>query len=340
MAVPTIALVTPNEGSTIGSTLIEIYGTNFQLPAIPNTVPVPVQPPAVEVLFDGIPSPLVEVITDGRLLITTPPHAEVNTAGSVGGVDVIVRNLDLNGDVIAGETVTATAAYTYQLPQLYRLTRLQYLVDSFITLLKERINPEVMLNSPSTDWDDSPNDGLSITAIAKFPAIVLNGPSIRESRFYSVNTFTETDLQPPTIEEFTVRREPRTVNIGFEVLLLSNNTQEILNLSDAFTEFMHVTKLFSVPVDISDPTGDTVDIELDFQGGGDLSWATEENDSNVKQMRGSIILRGFDIVDGPFIGKGAPLGAKLGCPDVALEEFFQLDDTVNITGPLKSPPDC
>lgn len=339
MAVPTISLVTPSKGSTLGADLIEIFGTNFQLPTIPTTIPAPVQPPTVEVLFDGVPAQRVDVVTDGRLIVSTPPAAETVSSGDVAAITVTVRNIDTDGILIPGEEATLPQGFTFKLPELHKNTRLQWFVDNLITILKQRVHPEVMLNNPHTDWDNNPLDGLSITAFAKFPAIVLNGPELVENRFYSRNRFTETALEPSTVEEFIVRRESRTVDVGFEVLLLSDSIQELLNLINVFTSFMHRTKTFSVPVDITDPTGESRDVELDFQAGGDFSWSTEENDSNVRQARGAIIFRGFDIADGPFTGKGVALGDKNGCEDPVLESPAQLEDTVvNITGPLRSPP--
>lgn len=315
MAVPTISLVTPATGKTIGRELIEIYGTNFRLPIIPTTIPAPVQPPTVEVLFGSTLAQRVDVITDGRLIVITPPQAETVVSGDVSAIDITVRNIDDNGDPIAGESVTATAAYTYKLPELWKTTRLQYLVNEIIQSLKDQVHPEVMLNSPHTDWDDTPLDGMSITAIAKFPAIVLNGPEMVENRFYSQNALCEADIEPSTVEEFVRRREPRTVDVGFQVLVLSDSVQEVLNLTSFLTSYFHNNKTLGIPTDITNPaTSEVVDFELDFQPGGDFAWSTEESNSNIRQFRGSILIRGFDVVEGPEVNKGSPLGAK-GSPE-------------------------
>lgn len=344
MAVPTITTITPNNGSTLGSELVEIYGTNFRTPVIPDTIPAPVQPPTVEVLFGGVKARRVGVANDNRLLVFTPPHAEATSGGNVAGVDVVVRNIDDNGDPIAGEEATAAAAFTYQLPNLHNRTTLQFFVEYLMTQLIEQVHPEIIL-AQHTDWDDAP-DGMSLQPVAKYPAIVLDGPELSENRFYSRNRFTQQDVDGA--EEFAVKREPRTVDVGFGVLVLSDNTQEILNLSNVFTQWMHLNKVFFLPCDPDDPTGEAFELELDFQPGGDLKWAGEPNEDNLRQMRGSILIRGFDIVDGPSFTKGAALGAKNGDPDVILESPSQLPETTedgDVTLPISglttsSPADC
>jgi hypothetical protein len=344
MAVPSVANINPNSGSTIGYDLLEIIGDGFRVPIIPDTIPAPVQPPTVEVLIGGTLSPKVAVVNEHRLIVLAPPGAEEADAdGNVTGVDVIVRNIDDDGDVIPGETATVADAYTYQLPQLHPNTWLQHMVDRLIQVLKDSVHPNVM-QSVHTDWDGEPLDGLSITNVGEFPAIVLDGPELSENRFYSTNEWSEEDLEPATLEEFARRREPRTVDVGFDVLILSDNVQEILNLAAAFTKFMHYTKWLKLPASLTPPfdPNDTCDFELDYQPGGDFAWTTEANNSNVRQMRGSILVRGFDVVMGPLMGKGTALGAKNGEPEPVLETLDQLPEdglVLAVSGaPLKSPP--
>lgn len=350
MAVPTFANINPDNGLTLGRELVEIIGSGFREPIIPSTLPAPVQPPTVEVLFNGVLALDVAVVNAFRLIVLTPPGAEIPDGDNdVSGVDVVVRNIDDDGDVIAGETVTEAAAYTYQLPNLHAIQPLQLLVDRFLQVLKDQVHPNVM-QSVHTDYDGTPLDGLSITNVGSFPAIVLDGPELVENRFYSQNVLTEEDIVPATIEEFVIRRESRTVDAGFAISILSDNAQEILNLAGLLTKFFHLNKLFKLPNTLVPPydPNDTCDLELDFQPGGDFAWTSESNNSNVRQMRGSVLIRGFDIVTGPQVGKGAALGAKQGDMDPVLESVSQLpEDGLTFPGglalpvsgaPLKSPP--
>ena len=64
MAVPTITTIAPSTGTPAGGQAVEITGTNFRLPsAPPATGPVAALPSPVEVLFDGVASPNVAVLT-------------------------------------------------------------------------------------------------------------------------------------------------------------------------------------------------------------------------------------------------------------------------------------
>jgi hypothetical protein len=89
----------------------------------------------------------------------------------------------------------------------------------------------------NTDYDEAPGDGLSITHLASLPAIVLSGPDLLENRFYSTN---EDKLDPIGGGLSFVKREPRTVDVTFDIMVISNSTNEILNLIHVLTEFIHI----------------------------------------------------------------------------------------------------
>lgn len=348
MPTPIVTTITPSTGLAFGRELVEILGQNFrEPPAIPaNVIPVPVAEPTVEVLFDGVLAETLEVVNGGRILVLTPPGRETaDVSGDAAPITVTVTNLDDNGDPIPGETGTNATGFTYRLPEMYSMTTLQFVVNKFIQDLKDQVHPNVML-TVHTDWDGT-LDGLNIANIASFPAIVLDGPEVRQNRFYSRNALTEVELEDGS-EEFAIKREPRTVNLGFDILLLSDNVQEILNLAQHMTQYFHRNKYFRLPNDLANPDpNDWTEYELDYQPGGDFSWATEPNNGNIRQMRGACLIRGIDIAEGPIVGKGAALGAKQGDPDVILESAVQLPDTdgdgnavdLPVSGaPLNSPP--
>lgn len=347
MPTPIVTTITPSTGLAFGRELVEILGENFrEPPEIPNVIPVPIPAPTVEVRFDGVLAETLEVVNGGRILVITPPGREtIDAAGDAVAIEVTVTNLDDNGDPIPGETGTNAAGFTYRLPMMHTMTTLQFVVNKLIQDFKDQLHPNVML-TVHTDWDGT-LDGLNIANIARLPAIILDGPDMRENRFYSRNAKTEVDLTDGS-EEFAIKREPRTVDLGFDMLLLSDNVQEILNLAQHVTQFFHRNKVFRLPDDLANPDPDEyTEYEMDMQTGGDFSWATEPNNGNLRQMRGSFLIRGLDIAEGPLVGKGAPLGAKQGNPDVILESASQLPDTdgdgnpleLPVSGaPLKSPP--
>lgn len=329
MAIPTILTITPNQGQTLGRTLIEITGSNFQLPPPPpDEGVVPVAPPTVRVTFDGVEALDVAVITQGRLIVLNPSGCEnKNQINQRVGVDVVVENIDSDGDLIPGETVTETAGFTYFYPQLHLQQDLLRFTREVMLDIRKQVHPNINLTI-HTDYSSASKQAVQLTEIAEFPAIVLFGPDVLENRFYSTNTLSVVD---EIDGEFTEQRESRTVDIGFEVMLLSDSTQQLLNLMHVFTQYLHLNKFFLwTPDPVNDPTT-ILELEMDVQPGGDIRWDSEPNESNVRQARGSFLIRGFEFA-GPKIGKGAQLGesqinAVTGDEDPILEVIEQLGET-------------
>src|SRR5690606_24312054 len=83
---PTIALVTPNTGSTAGGTFVNINGTGFT--------------GVTAVTFGGVPAASVTVINDLILWVTTPPHA-------AGAVTLVVTSPDGSATLPNGFIFTA-----------------------------------------------------------------------------------------------------------------------------------------------------------------------------------------------------------------------------------------
>ncbi len=334
MAVPSIISIVPSIGSTIGSELIEVKGNDFQLPpAPPPTGVVPVAAPTVEVTFGGVSATAVFVITPGRLLVQTPKHAE-------GDVDVVVNNIDTDGDVIPGETVTEVDGFKFLFPNLAVEADLTALVRQVLQFFKTYLHPNVSL-TVHTDYDSSTSDGLNITEVAEFPHIVLIGPELVESRFYSLN---ENSVVSEVGGAFDIQRESRTVDAGFDVLLLSDNTQELLNLTHHIVELFHKIKFFAFSRPIPNPDCSDETFELDIQAGEQFRWDSDPNESNVRQVRGAFIIRGFTIL-GPVVGKGAVLGESQingedGVEDPVLEETEQTGETFAVGASPGPGGDC
>lgn len=341
MAVPSVISITPNEGSTIGQNLITIIGNDFREPTaqVPGPTGVtPVAPPSVKVTFGGVESPNVFWITQGKLLVVTPPHEEVNDgSGNIQGVDVVVSNIDDNGDVIVGEEVTVPQGYTYKYESLYQNdSKITRVTRAVIQDWKKQVHPNVVLTI-HTDFDDDSTDALNITALSKLPAIVLQGPALDENRFYSVNEYS---IQGDPNQPFDIVREARILDMGFDVLILSNSTVELLNLVNLATKYLHYNKFLPFQLDPNDPSS-VVQIELDFDEAGDFTWDSSPNMSNIRRAKGSFILRGF-CIDGPVIGQGTQVGEAAinvnTLPDEDPEFTIEQIGETYLIGP--SPGDC
>ena len=326
MAVPTIFSIDPTEGPTTGFTAVEILGENFRPPTIlppdPATNITPPSPIPVKVYFGGVESQTVLWITENRLYAITPPRTEESSSGTIIPVDVVVENVDDDGILIPGETVTLSDGFTYRYPTLNAYIRqpLTILTRSLIMKFRSYVHPNTV-HMVNTDYDEAPGDGLNITHLASLPAIVLSGPDLQENRFYSTN---EDKLEEVGGGLSFVKREPRTVDVTFDIMVISNSTSEILNLIHVLTEFIHQTK-YCIFRPYPDRPDVVCELEFGFADGGDFNWTAVPNSSNIRQAKGTIIVRGFDF-DGVTVGYTVELGESQipGVPGNELPEFESL----------------
>ncbi len=289
MAVPLIVSVTPAVGPTGGRNLVRLKTNDARLPP---------DPPAtgfvggtflrtVRVEFGGIEATDVRVFSQGSVTCLAPIH-------DPGVFDIVLTNLDDDGDPIAGEVATKVDAYTFRRPNLTAQDDLTRLVREFIQQLKRQVIDEVSL-TVHTDFDDSAADFLNIARIAKLPALVLIGPDITENRFFSTNAKQEIELPDGTVE---IRRSPYTVDLLFECVGIAELDVQKLNLMAAFTKFINRNKFIEMDRDPADPSLGKVKYEMDFtEEGGEPSSTDRLNDSNVRSFTGNIIIRGFDLED-------------------------------------------
>lgn len=295
----------PSEGPTGGRSLVEIFGRNFRLPPTPPAdgplgpivagLVVAPEPRTVSVTFDGVEAVEVQVITPILLRVVTPISpigAGAATNHGAGSVDVVVTNLDDSEVPIPGETVTKVDAYTYRRVKLDAASESD-LLRLVLQLIKEWIRqvlPEVILTA-HTDFDSDTADGLNIIEIAKLPAIILAGPSLPENRFYSRNDRQEGNVG----NSVRIRRVARTVDLLFNVVGVSDNPMELINLLAASNVFMKENTKIFILRDESDPSKGSVGYELDFQIGSSFSVNTKPSNSNIGSFTGAILIRGFDF---------------------------------------------
>jgi len=213
--------------------------------------------------------------------------------GDAGSADIVVRNLDDNGDPIAGEEATLAGGYTYRLPPLAAESDLARLVRTLLRELKRQVLPNVSL-TVQTDFDAQTGDELHIAQLASLPALVLVGPELREDRFYSLNQLQEVAGGPGGTQR---RRVPYTVNLAFTIVGASDHTVELLNLMAATELFFHRNKFLEMDRSASSPLGGIVLYEMDLAPDGDLRVTSQPNSSNVRSFSGSFVVRGFDLED-------------------------------------------
>lgn len=317
MAAPTFSSVSPTIGHTAGRVIVEVLGSNFQLPVIPNSGPVPGPvPTTVRVLFGDVPAEKVEVVTSGRLFVTTPIH-------DPGAVTLTVENLDATGVAIAGEVaVSPDGVYSFVLPTLTaeaaNQSDLQRLVRTFILELRRQILPGVMI-SENTDYDPETGAEISVVDVPSFPHIVLIGPQLKQNRFYSRN-------DPPDAEDgaggFVERRVPITVDVEFGIVGVSNRQMEMLNLMHVATNFFRDNTELRLNRSVTNPLVGYNEYELDLTADGAFVSTGKGNNSNVHSFTGRCVIRGFDIESASGIASDEISGTGVSAATVNAKGFI------------------
>jgi hypothetical protein len=309
VTVPTLTSVTPAIALTAGGSLVTLAGSGFRVgaPASSPALGFTTWQPTVVVLFGGVPATEVRVQADGQLTCLAPPAPESlipkprSKDVAPLPVTITVLNVDDNGAPIAGEQATLSGAFSYTLP----LFTAEYESDftrsirTLIQLMKRQLLPVEINYATQTDYDPTSGDELHVTKFARLPAIALVGPDLEENRFYSTNdepTFDDGTTEPDGEPAGFIRtRVPYTVDVSWQVICVSNNKEELLNLMVGFVSFMHANKWLYMDRSATDPTKGQVRYELDFAPNGQPKNTTSPNTSNVVSWSANIRLRGFDI---------------------------------------------
>lgn len=323
----------------MGRSLVQIYGDGFRLPTIPQGVaPAPVPLPTVRVLFGGQPAARVDVLASNRLAVLPPitPLAVEAPDWGTGLVDVEVTNLDDAGVAIPGETVVVANAYTYSRVNLSTITDLTRLVRTFVEAWIAQVLPNTVLTT-HTDYDDDVTT--YTTNLAKLPGISLAGPSLSENRLFSVNGHQEFD---PLVTDGSryLRNAPFTVDLTFFVDLVSESTQELLNLMALVTQFVDRNPFLSLLRDPADPSKGSVRYEFDWLPGGTLGIATGDNDNNTRRASGSVVIRGFDVEDLAGLEHELAIAVTKITEDVDVSPTFGQTGTNYPVGPSPGGEDC
>lgn len=297
MAKPTLTSISPASGPASGGDLVTLRGTFGA---------------RVAVRFGDSLATTLSVRDEGGASIAqlrTPAHPEAL-------VDVALSNLDVAGNAVVGESVTLSGAYRFLRPRIVREADLTRLIRTLLRELKRQVIENVSL-SVAVDFDDTPLDGLDVTAIAKLPSLVLSGPRIKENRFYSTNTLEEEIVAGPSGPEIRRRRPPFTVDLEFAITGASDRAVELLNMMTAVAGFLDRNRWLAMDRDPADATKGAVRWEMDASG--ELQTNLEGKD-DIRAFTWGLVIRGFDVDEGlPLdIGKAvADGGAEVGVVPIA-----------------------
>jgi hypothetical protein len=299
VAVPTIASVTPAFGHTGGGNLVEVLGSGFQTWVIPAPTGEPTADPwpTVEVLFGGVAGSEVAVVSSTRLFVRAPssPLPGVKPAFGEGAVDLVVRNLDSSGELIAAESVTLIGGYGFRRQQLALESDLTRLVRTLIQELRKQVIPNVS-NTSHSDFDIDPSDLANVVDVATLPAIVIFGPQLQESRWYSSSQPLDVSLPG---QEADRRRVTETDDLTFSFIGITDMKQEAINLQALVRQFFKRNRWLRMQRDPSDPSKGFVQYDMQLEATGVGYSPPADQKSNLRSFSGSFVVRGFNHEDLP-----------------------------------------
>lgn len=274
--------------------MVRILGGNFREGPNPlnGDTPQEVVSPTVKVTFGGEPAEYVVVVNHALIYVRTPAAAQVDakTGASTGAVDVVVTNLDDDGEPIVGEACTVTGGFTYADAKLTTESDLARVVRAILRELRKQVVREVVL-APHTDYDASTEDGLNIVETAELPALALIGPELVENRFYSSNVQDYIEGHDHSVQT----RDAHVVDVAFQLVGMADKTVSLINLQAAVISFFKRNCYLKMLCDPNDASQGYATFEIVLVRNAGVDVTLPGDDANVKSFSTRFLLRGFPI---------------------------------------------
>jgi hypothetical protein len=293
VAKPTITGVAPTTIWT-GGQVVTITGTNFatwSLPAVTAWV-LPAPTPTAQVLIGGVACTVVAVISATQIQCLAPAH-------DAGVVAVVVTNLAA-GVAITGET-SDPGTLTYARPSLTSSQDLERLNEQVVVELRRQVLANVLM-FVSVDFAE---DSFDFTVVGDLPALVLSGPTIVESENAYVRNSEVAPEAYPTMT-FDVFRAPPVVHLQYDLVGLTNNTRQLINLQVAVTKFFEKNTKITIPRNPADLSLGYISYDMERPAGTPLRATTSPNKNDIRSFDMS-----FQVLGVPIEGLGGFEGENL-----------------------------
>ena len=265
MAVPTISTVSPATGPAGGRAVITITGTNFQpSPEPPMGGPGGILPDTVAVEFDGFRAERVDVVSPTQLRVLLPPYRRSGDDAFVEPlplVSVRVFNIDEDGALITGETVTRSNAFRYVRSTLRAPDALeqdqQYrqVIREVVQIFQRQLVPNTSIGT-NVDFGDF---GQIVIKPAKNPSLTLIGPRVTEDKInrHHWTDFEEEDLEENDDPDMRALKWPAFLaSFEFEGVLASDFKMELYAMEQGLIELFQRTPWIRIPVVYGDVNGE------------------------------------------------------------------------------------
>lgn len=238
-------------------------------------------------------------------------------ARAIGSYSVTVENIDDDGDLITGETVTKTDAFTFRRPDLGQESELARVVRALLRMLKRQILENVHF-ATHTDYDADTGDLNAIAFVQRLPALVVANLEVPDDRDYFVEG--EQDFEAGA-GRFIARRPPVVAMIRFDLIGVSDDPVENLNLLQATRIFFRKNPRITLDRSSTDPTLGAVSYDLECALGGPVTVTRGADAVNVQSFSGEVRIRGVLLEDMPGITTSKPAGIPAHLPHEATTDF-------------------
>jgi len=326
MAVPTITSISPATGLSKGGYLIAINGADFQVPVVPASSSGYLGDdlsPTCKVTIAGVECAWAEPASSTLIYCKVPEWTGLPSVDLPLSVDVIVSNINSNGDVVlfggvTPEIVTSVDGFAYHRPSLVSECYLKRTVDTLILLIRRHVIPNVAVTL-SREYDDDPATVARLRDTA--PSVHLIGPRMSLNRFYSINRndveYTDPNDEGAVVAAYTHRSNvPVTVDLDFDVRVWAANPYHATNLIQAFMLLWRDVKELSVLIDPDQPDLGFHDYEIEIDWARYPQMDSAPNYSDLSSSTFGLVVRGVHVDDesGTILERGMNIWANDGYP--------------------------
>lgn len=286
MVAPTVTAITPASGNSIGSTFVQITGSNFNLVALGS----------VRVFFDNQEAEDVKVITDSLIHCLTP-RTVLDTLPA--DIEVRVENVTTQPDPnppLVEPTVLA-AGFRYRRPSIatdddakngcvVKIT--QALVRDFRRFVLKNSHHDTHPEYADVESALVPEEKQSAA-----PSVKILGPQIQEDLFYREHGPLSVETSPGVYEIFD---EAETVRLEYNYVCVGRSSAEAMNLWEQVTKYFQKTPDLVVAKDGVDPANGFVTYEQAVINEQRADVRTAATRHGVYQATGDFLLRGVPLL--------------------------------------------
>lgn len=297
MATPIVDSYTPARGHTGGQTFVAFVGSGFQLPQPTVGSPRPPPRPSVSITFGGVPAIDVRVIDTETVTCLTPSCALTHAQTGVpipGKVDVVITNVDADGNALPGESVTLPAGFEYVRPNLATKSFPMWVLECLMRQLILQVVPRVDF-AVHSDYRDT--QAIDYERIPEAPCLVITDVEFSGS---SRGTLGSIEVALPN-GRFATLRAPDIQDCEMSVAGIANTVTEATALFVMVNRFFQKNTRLRVPLSINnaDTSAGIVEFDLECAPLQAMRLVAGGSESNIKSFARLFTIRGIPFEDIP-----------------------------------------